>query len=526
MRLNSFVLPIFIGAGVFAISGCAGDSSANGKDKADAGDSAYVDDYVQPEDNDGDGSTPDDGDCDDDNPDEYPARVEDCDGVDNNCNGVVDEGLPDNDEDGVPNCRDAESCDGIDNDGDTYVDEGFPDDNGNGIADCIGAELCDGVDNNQDGQTDEGFDVDGDGYLQCDLDGRAADCDDDNADIFPDAGEVDGDGVDNDCNGLADEGAWSYGDLVVTEILQNPLALLDPEGEWFEVLNVSGRDLDLRGLTFSSDADGDWFQVSANAPISLAADARMVLGPNPEWFSNGNVTVGYGYNAHDMLLTNESDEILIFADDLLIDAVVWDDGETMPDPSGASMTLDSSLSDADSNDDASAWCVATAPWTDKLEADLGSPGEENELCPAFDHDGDGISGAAGDCDDTDASVYPGAPEVAPYVDNDCDGEIESAPVASASYSSSSSTLLTCSPLYLDGSGSFDYEGATLSYSWTLASAPGGSARSTSDIVNTTDVNPTFTPDIAGDYSFQLIVNDGGLSSAASTFTVAIADGGC
>ena len=37
--------------------------------------------------------------------------------------------------------------------------------------------------------------------------------------------------------------------------------------------------------------------------------------------------------------------------------------------------------------------------------------------------GPGISLETGDCDDTDASVYPGAPGTAEGVDNNCDGVV-------------------------------------------------------------------------------------------------------
>jgi len=46
---------------------------------------------------------------------------------------------------------------------------------------------------------DEGFDRDGDGFTIC-----GGDCNDNNADINPDATEI-CDGVDNDCDGMIDE---------------------------------------------------------------------------------------------------------------------------------------------------------------------------------------------------------------------------------------------------------------------------------------------------------------------------------
>lgn len=45
------------------------------------------------QDRDGDGYSPADGDCDDDDDRAFPGAVETCDGVDNDCNGFVDEGL-------------------------------------------------------------------------------------------------------------------------------------------------------------------------------------------------------------------------------------------------------------------------------------------------------------------------------------------------------------------------------------------------------------------------------------------------
>jgi hypothetical protein len=66
-------------------------------------------------------------------------------------------------------------------------------------------DICDGLDNNCDGQVDEGgtpIDADGDGYLGFDSCGAIADdCNDNDASIHPGAAEIANDGIDQDCSG-------------------------------------------------------------------------------------------------------------------------------------------------------------------------------------------------------------------------------------------------------------------------------------------------------------------------------------
>jgi len=172
-----------------------------------------------------------------------------CDGVDNDGDGDIDEGLPvgdesvDQDVDGFPLCADdpalsdcedqnplinpdgTEICNGLDDNCDGAADENNP---GGGVActvpDLLGvcadgetlcfesevhcnqtvfasAEACNGLDDDCDGSVpaDEA-DADGDGYRVC-----GGDCNDGDAAINPGATEV-CDGADNDCSGAADDG--------------------------------------------------------------------------------------------------------------------------------------------------------------------------------------------------------------------------------------------------------------------------------------------------------------------------------
>src|SRR5579863_387579 len=73
---------------------------------------------------------------------------------------------------------------------------------------------------------------------------------------------------------------------------------------------------------------------------------------------------------------------------------------------------------------------------------------------------------------------------------------------------------------LDGSGSTDPNGYSLSYSWAFLSVPTGSTATLSG-VNT--VSPTFVADMDGSYVGQLIVSDPLFSSLPVTVTISTND---
>jgi hypothetical protein len=131
-------------------------------------------------DTDGDGFTICDGDCDDTTPDRSPEARELCNGLDDNCDDAPASWEADGDGDGTMGCAD---CD----DEDPAI---HPE----------AEEICDGIDNNCDEVLglDE-VDYDGDGTIACD------DCDDDDDRLRADATELCEDGLDNDCDGGADD---------------------------------------------------------------------------------------------------------------------------------------------------------------------------------------------------------------------------------------------------------------------------------------------------------------------------------
>ena len=73
------------------------------------------------------------------------------------------------------------------------------------------------------------------------------------------------------------------------------------------------------------------------------------------------------------------------------------------------------------------------------------------------------------------------------------------------------TLRIGKTVTLDGSKSTDPDNDKLSYQWSISSLPAGSKIT----LNSTAVNPIVTPDIPGNYVFNLQVSDGSLSSSSN-----------
>ena len=94
------------------------------------------------------------------------------------------------------------------------------------------------------------------------------------------------------------------------------------------------------------------------------------------------------------------------------------------------------------------------------------------------------------------------------------------PIADAGDSAS---LSPCTPpdFHLDGYGSYDPDGDSLTYSWSLLSAPSGSGGYFSS--NTDRPDPYFRWDIPGEYLFQLQVCDAASCSAPDVVTYTFVD---
>jgi hypothetical protein len=141
-----------------------------------------------------------------------------CNGLDDDCNGYDDDGLTfDADNDGYTSSASCEGSKDDCNDNDANVNPGKTEICGNGIDDnCAGGidEGCGGI-----------CDSDGDGHMQtglpwCIIFGPLDDCNDNNAAVYGGAPEL-CDGLDNNCNGVVDEGCPSLGKMSVLTTLNS-----------------------------------------------------------------------------------------------------------------------------------------------------------------------------------------------------------------------------------------------------------------------------------------------------------------
>ena len=394
-----------------------------------------------------------DGDCDDEDDDRFPGAQEVCDGVDQDCDDVVDDDsvdvamwYADDDEDGYGDpARSEETCPGpagwVLNMGD--CDDADPD------LSPLASELCDGIDNDCSGVVDE-YPVDGttwypdrdeDGYgsdsestTSCEAPdegyvGNDEDCDDRDDEVHPGATDLPGDSEDTDCDGFvtcyADYDGDGYGR---TSLVSTSNSSCSDSGESSnaddcddtddaaypsapEVL-YDGVDQDCDGLD-SADADFDGFDALEAGGTDCDDTDRSV---NPDAAERCDADG----------VDDDCDGLVNAADPDLATTATWytdADGDGWGDDALATEAVcapPSGVADPGDCDDADPEVHPFAAEDCTAGVDANCDGSVG----AVDADGDGVV-ACEDCDDRTAGVRPGAAEVAANRgDDDCDGLID------------------------------------------------------------------------------------------------------
>lgn len=186
------------------------------------------------------GHTAMDGDCNDADASVHPGAPEECNGVDDDCDGVTD---PESDLEYV-DCY-------LDSDGDGYGTSGAslaacrcPDAYSTRSGDCddedasvhpeAAEDWYDGIDG--DCNEDDDYDADGDGWRV-----DEGDCDDADSEVHPDANEVCGNGVDDDCDGEPGEcgiKGWRWTEDADVSLMSN---------EFYSTLQIGSETADVSG---------------------------------------------------------------------------------------------------------------------------------------------------------------------------------------------------------------------------------------------------------------------------------------
>jgi len=370
-------------------------------------------------------------DCDDGDSAVSPDATEVCDGVDNDCSGVIDGGdaadatewYSDADGDGY-GTSDASvfACDAPSG----FVGDATDCDDSASAVHPTADEVCDGIDNDCSGDIDSDAidpttwyaDSDGDGFGDADTTSEgciadvgyvadATDCDDTAAAVNSTAEEV-CDGIDNDCSGDADtdatdrstwyEDADGDGHAGSTEVQ----ACDQPAGHFASIT-----DCDDSAAAVSPDAE----EVCDGIDNDCSGDADSDATDRSTWFADSDAD-GFGDAAASTLSCDAPSGYLA-------DATDCDDSSAAVSPDAEEVCdgIDNDCSgDADSDaTDRSTWFA---------DADGDGYGDDAITASSCDAPA-GFIADAGDCNDGAAAISPAAEEVCDGIDNDCSGDADS-----------------------------------------------------------------------------------------------------
>ncbi len=260
---------------------------------------------------------------------------------------------PDEDKDGTvdmaDNCTKVANSSQYDEDGDGL---------GNSCDNCPKVKNPDQKDSDNDGVGDAcPPPVCGDGKTTGD-----EECDDNN--------KVDGDGCSKDCKKEAPN--LKEGDLIFTEILPRSQSGTD-NGEWCEIYNASGKEIDLEGLEIVYKGSQKAKLDNGGKGLKLAAGGYFTIGRSNDKTKNHGATWDTLQTA--FYMSNSGGDLAIMAGTTKVATVKYEKSWVQL---GVSWQLSSSKLTATDAADGKNWCASTKEYgTNKMK---GTPSKANDVC--------------------------------------------------------------------------------------------------------------------------------------------------
>ena len=404
-------------------------------------------------------------DCDDYDAATHPGAEEVCDGIDNDCDHELDEGVQttwyaDSDGDGFADVdTTADACEAPSGYIAAPEDDAWDCDDTSAEVNPDATEVCNELDDDCDGLVDDDDDSldtstastwfddsDGDGFGDADVttttceapSGTVADdtdCDDADAEVNPDGTEACNE-VDDDCDGLVDDDDDSLDTSTASTWYD------DSDGDGFGDADASTTTCEAPTGTVADDTDCDDGASSVNPDATEICndvdddcdglvdddDDTLDTSTASTWYDDSDGD-GFG-DADTSTLSCDAPSGTVDDDSDCDDS----DGEVNPDatevcndPSSGAIDDDCDGLVDDEDDDLDTSTATT--WYEDHDGD-GWPGtvEEGGVTTSACEEPSGYVEAPDDdvwdCDDTDDAVNPGASEECDRIDNDCDGEID------------------------------------------------------------------------------------------------------
>lgn len=350
-------------------------------------------------------------DCNDNDEDTHPGATEICDGVDNDCSCYFEE----NEElcgtgrycinaTCVTECGDGETA------GDEECDDGNTDDGDGCDSECKLEIIC--SDNDEDGVTD------------CD-----GDCNDNNDTVYPGADDGNCNGVDEDCDGIADDDYVNTPTSCGVGACSSTGELVCIDGELQDTCAAGNGTADNNCNGIDDDCDGDIDEDYVITNTSCGVGACV---------SSGQLTCVNGLEQDSCIAGIPGTELCEGLIDEDCDGVVDEDcgcvnGQTRAcgsDIGECEKGIETCV-DGDWNGECIGEIIPLDEVCDGLDNNCDNEIDE-DVCP-IDDDGDGFNSTV-DCDETNSSIHLGADDSnCNGVDEDCDGVADDDYIATSSY---------------------------------------------------------------------------------------------